>query len=91
MRLDKYLKVARIFKRRTVAHDVSEGERIFINGKVAKPSTSVKIGDVIVVHYGLRRLEIKVQSIEDTGKKSDAVAMFEVLKDEKIAPDVKES
>lgn len=91
MRLDKYLKVARIFKRRTVAHDVSEGERILVNNKTAKPSTPVKIGDVIVVHYGWRRLEIKVLSVEETGKKSDAITMFEVLKDEKIAPEVKES
>lgn len=91
MRLDKYLKVARIFKRRTVAHDVSEGERILINGKTAKPSSPVKIGDIIVVHYGLRRLEIKVLSIEETTKKSDAVALFEVIKDEKIALDIKES
>jgi ribosomal 50S subunit-recycling heat shock protein len=90
MRLDKYLKVARIFKRRTVAHDVSEGERILVNGKIAKPSTSVQIGDVIVVRYGLRRLEIRVLSIEEQSKKSEASTMFEVIQDEKVAPETKE-
>jgi ribosomal 50S subunit-recycling heat shock protein len=91
MRLDKYLKVARIFKRRTVAHDVSEGERITVNGKTAKPSTSLKIGDVVQIRYGLRLLEIRVLSIEESSKKADASAMFEVLKDEKSASEPKES
>lgn len=90
MRLDKYLKVARIFKRRTVAHDVSEGERITVNGKTAKPSTTVKVGDVVLIRYGLRLLEIRVLAVEDQTKKSDAASMFSVLRDEKIAPESKE-
>jgi ribosomal 50S subunit-recycling heat shock protein len=86
MRLDKYLKVSRIFKRRTVAKDVSSHERIMVNDKIAKPSTTIKEGDVINIQYGNRILIIKVLQIEDQIKKGDASGMYTVLEEKKIAP-----
>ncbi len=83
MRLDKYLKVARILKRRTVAKDLADGERVFINGKLAKPATEVKIGDVIHVVFGVRHLEVRVLSVQEVKRKEEAVLMYEVLKEYK--------
>lgn len=85
MRLDKYLKVSRIFKRRTVAKDVSEAQRVLVNGRVAKPSTDVKEGDTIAISYGQKRLTVKVLQVAETVRKADAEGMYEVLAEEKIA------
>ncbi|MDP3130375.1 MAG: RNA-binding S4 domain-containing protein [Bacillota bacterium] len=85
MRLDKYLKVSRIFKRRTVAKDISDHERVLVNDKVAKPSTAVKEGDVITIVYGTKKLTVRVLKTADTIKKADADQMYEVIAEEKIA------
>ena len=85
MRLDKYLKVSRIFKRRTVAKDISDHERVLVNEKVAKPSTAVKEGDVITIVYGTKKLSVRVLKTADSAKKSDADQMYEVVAEEKIA------
>ena len=63
MRLDKYLKVARILKRRTISKELAENSRVLVNGKVAKPAKEVNIGDVIEIVYGNRVLKVKVKDI----------------------------
>jgi ribosomal 50S subunit-recycling heat shock protein len=85
MRLDKYLKVSRIFKRRTVAKDISDHERVLINGKVAKPAAAVKEGDLITIVYGTKKLTVRVLQVLDSSKKADAEKMYEVVSEEKIA------
>ena len=79
MRLDKYLKVSRIIKRRTVANDACDAAHITVNGRVAKASYDVKLGDVIEVGFGSRPLRVRVTAIQDSTKKADAADMYEVL------------
>lgn len=82
MRLDKYLKVSRIIKRRTVAKEVCEGERVSINGKVAKPSTTVKEGDIIEIKFANRSLKARIINIAEHVKKENAKEMYEILEGE---------
>lgn len=82
MRLDKYLKVSRIIKRRTVANEACDASHISVNGKRAKASYDVKVGDVIEVSFGQRTLRVRVTDVKDTTKKADAAALFEVLSEE---------
>lgn len=79
MRLDKYLKISRIIKRRTVANDACDTERIAVNGRVVKASYNVKVGDIIEVSFGQRKLKVKVTDVRDVVKKDDAVTLYEVL------------
>jgi ribosomal 50S subunit-recycling heat shock protein len=79
MRLDKYLKVSRLIKRRTVANDACDCERISVNGKSAKASYNVKIGDLIKVSFGSRAVTVKVLDIRETTKKSECEGMYEVI------------
>ncbi len=79
MRLDKYLKVSRIIKRRTVANEACDGGRVVINGRPAKASADVKPGDIIEVAFGSNTLKVKVLSVAETVKKDDASGMYEVL------------
>ena len=79
MRLDKYLKVSRLIKRRTVANDACDSERISVNGKSAKASYNVKIGDVITVTFGTKSVSVRVLDIRETTKKSGSVGMYEVI------------
>ena len=76
MRLDKYLKVSRLIKRRSVACDA---ERVSVNGRQVKASYQVKIGDVIEVAFGQRRLRVEVLSVSETAKKEEAPAMYKEL------------
>lgn len=82
MRLDKYLKISRIIKRRSVAKDISDQGRILVNGKVAKSSTNVSIGDELVINFGNKTLTVKVLDIKDTTKKNEAQDLFEVIAEE---------
>lgn len=82
MRLDKYLKVSRIIKRRTVAKEACEGGRVSINGKVAKPSTDIKEGDIINITFGNRELKARIINIVEHVRKEDAKAMYEILEGE---------
>jgi len=84
MRLDKYLKVSRIFKRRTIAKEVSNNDRVEINHKIAKPSSAIRVGDLVTIYYGERLFEIRVLAIEENTKKADALSMYEVLRDETV-------
>ncbi len=79
MRLDKYLKVSRIIKRRTVANEVSSLGRVNINGKEAKPSSDVKEGDVLDILMGGKHLDVKVLSVRETASKADASDMYQVI------------
>ena len=79
MRLDKFLKVSRIIKRRTVAKEVSDASRINVNGKVAKPSTELKVGDTIEINYYKKKMVVKVLSLALNVKKDEADGMYEVL------------
>ena len=79
MRLDKYLKVARIIKRRSIAKEVADNGRVSINQKTAKSSTSVTIGDIIEIRYGNKVLTIEVLNIKDSTKKEDANALYKII------------
>ncbi len=79
MRLDKYLKVSRIIKRRTVANDACDTEHVSVNGRPAKASYDVKVGDVIEVMFGQRTLKIKVLDVRDFTAKADASSLYEVI------------
>jgi ribosomal 50S subunit-recycling heat shock protein len=84
MRLDKYLKVSRIIKRRTVAKEACEGGRVSINGKVAKPSTDVKEEDIIEIRYASKVLKAKILNISNHVLKEEAKQMYEVISGEEI-------
>lgn len=79
MRLDKYLKVSRILKRRTISKELADNSRVLVNGKVAKPAKEVNVGDVIEVIYGQRVLKVLVKEVKDVVKKSDASILYEIL------------
>ena len=79
MRLDKYLKVSRLIKRRTVANDACDSQRITVNGRVQKASYDVKLGDEITVAFGAKSVTVKVLDIKETTKKSESVGMYEVI------------
>ncbi len=79
MRLDKYLKVSRIIKRRTVANDACDASHVTVNGKTAKASYDVKSGDIIEVTFGQRSLCVRVLEIKESTKKADADSMYEVI------------
>ncbi|MBQ2687540.1 MAG: RNA-binding S4 domain-containing protein [Clostridia bacterium] len=79
MRLDKYLKVSRLIKRRTVANDACDGGKITVNGKVSKASYNVAVGDIIEITFGERKIAVKVESINEYAKKDDASAMYSAI------------
>ena len=79
MRLDKYLKVSRLIKRRSVANDACDNARVTVNGRDAKAGYQVKIGDVIEIAFGNRTLRVEVTEVADNVKKSDAAAMYREL------------
>ena len=79
MRIDKFLKVSRILKRRTVAQEACSGEKVLINGKPAKPSTAVKIGDEVKVLYTQGSFKFRVLNIKETVKKDEAASLYEVI------------
>ena len=81
MRLDKYLKVSRIIKRRTVANDACDTEHVCVNGRRAKASYDVKEGDILEITFGQRILKIRVLTVKDNVAKADAAAMYEVIED----------
>lgn len=84
MRLDKYLKTARILKRRTVSKELADNERVYVNGKIAKPSTDVKVGDTIKVIFGYRELTVRVLMIQKQVNKNDAALMFEIIEEKRV-------
>ena len=79
MRLDKFLKVSRLIKRRTVANEACDSSRITVNGKVVKPAYNVKVGDILAISFGTKIITVRVLDIRDTTKKSEAVGMYEIV------------
>jgi ribosomal 50S subunit-recycling heat shock protein len=82
LRLDKFLKVSRLIKRRTLAKEICDAGRILLNDRKAKASTDVRIDDRITVRYGQKTVEVKVISIMDNPRKEEASHMYEVLREE---------
>ncbi|MEK3732759.1 MULTISPECIES: RNA-binding S4 domain-containing protein [Paenibacillus] len=87
MRVDKFLKVSRLIKRRTVAKDVSDQGRVLINGREAKPSTAVKVGDEITVQFGQKLVTVRVERLADSTRKDEAASLYTLVKEEPIAKD----
>ncbi len=79
MRLDKYLKVSRLIKRRTVANEACDGGRVFINDKPAKASTNVKVGDIITISFGNKEVKVEVLDVTETVRKEEAKELFKYL------------
>ncbi len=84
MRLDKYLKVSRLIKRRTVANDACDTARISVNGKVAKASYDVKLGDLITISFGSKTVTVKVLEIKETTKKTESQGMYEIVSEDVV-------
>lgn len=81
MRLDKYLKVSRIIKRRTVANEACSMGRVTVNDKVAKPATAVNVGDIISVRMGANRLTAEILLVKETVRKEEADSMYRIIID----------
>lgn len=79
MRLDKFLKVSRLIKRRTVANEACDAEKVSVNGKIARASYEVKAGDIIEINIGAKPLKVRVLDIKDFTRKEDAAALYEVV------------
>ncbi|BDG45494.1 RNA-binding S4 domain-containing protein [Parageobacillus sp. KH3-4] len=90
MRLDKFLKVSRLIKRRTLAKEVADQGRITINGAVAKASSAVKVGDVLTIQFGQKKLTVKVTDLKETTKKEEAANLYEVIREERIGAGTEE-
>lgn len=84
MRLDKFLKVSRIIKRRTLAKEVSDQGRISINGQQAKASSTVKVGDELIIRLGQRVVTAKIERLQETTRKEEAAEMYTIIKEERI-------
>lgn len=84
MRLDKFLKVSRLIKRRTLAKEVSDQGRISINGQQAKASSSVKVGDELQIRFGQKLVTVKVERLQETTRKEEAAGMYSIVKEEKV-------
>ena len=85
MRLDKFLKVSRLIKRRTMAKEVSDQGRILVNGTPAKASTNVKVGDELTIRFGQRRVTARIERIQENSRKEEAAEMYTVLKEERLS------
>ena len=83
MRIDKYLKVTRILKRREVGKQLALNERLFINDRIAKPSSEVKVGDVIRIVFGHREITVRVLDVRESASKQQAFEMYEVIEEKK--------
>ena len=84
MRLDKFLKVSRIIKRRTIAKEMANNGRVLVNGKVAKSSTTVDVDDVITILFGNKQVTVKVNALLDSTKKEDAKTMFDIIDEKRL-------
>lgn len=87
MRLDKFLKVSRIIKRRTLSKEISESNRVKVNDKSAKPSTKLKVGDIIEIEFGRSRLTVKVELLKEHVLKDESTMLYKIIKEEKIERD----
>lgn len=85
MRLDKFLKVSRLIKRRTLAKEVADKGRILINGQQAKAGSNVKVGDKLEIRFGQKLVTVDVTELQESTKKEDAASMYKIVKEEKLA------
>ncbi|TYR78304.1 RNA-binding S4 domain-containing protein [Priestia megaterium] len=85
MRLDKFLKVSRLIKRRTLAKEVSDKGRILINGLTAKASSNVKVGDELAIQFGTKIITVKVEALQENVKKEEATNLYSVIKEERVS------
>lgn len=79
MRIDKFLKVSRLIKRRTIAAEACDGGRVLINGKVAKPGSTVKGGDILEISFGSKKIKVQITEVTEHVKKDEAKEMYQVL------------
>ncbi len=79
MRLDKYLKVSRIIKRRTVANEACDAGRVTVNGRVARASLDIKVGDIIEISFGVRNVKVQVTDVSETVRKDDAASLYKIV------------
>ena len=79
MRLDKYLKVSRLIKRRTVANEACDAGRVLINDKPAKASTNVRVGDILTIQFGNKETKVEILDVQETVKKDDAKELFRYI------------
>lgn len=84
MRLDKFLKVSRLIKRRTLAKEVSDQGRILINGQTAKASSAVKVGDELKIRFGQKLVTVKIERLQEASRKEEAAEMYTILKEERL-------
>ncbi|KGX90075.1 hypothetical protein N781_08500 [Pontibacillus halophilus JSM 076056 = DSM 19796] len=84
MRLDKFLKISRLIKRRTLAKEVAQQGRIHINGNVAKASSEIEVGDELSIRFGQKQLTIEIVSIRENVRKEEAQSLYKVLKEEEV-------
>jgi ribosomal 50S subunit-recycling heat shock protein len=84
MRLDKFLKVSRLIKRRTLAKEVADQGRITINGTVAKASSTVSVGDTMQIRFGQKLVTVEVTALKETVRKEEADMLYKIIKEEKI-------
>lgn len=89
MRLDKFLKVSRLIKRRTLAKEAAERGRILINGRPGKPASEVAVGDILEVCLGPRRLTVEVVEVKEAVRASEASSLYRVIKEERVAKEVR--
>ncbi len=82
MRIDKYLKVSRIMKRRAVSRELAKNDRVEINGRIVKPAHEVQVDDLVTVTFGSRKLTVRILSLAEKRHKQEAQAMYEVIKEE---------
>lgn len=79
MRLDKYLKISRLIKRRTIANEACDAEKVTVNGRVARASYEVKVGDIIEINIGAKPLKVRVLDVKEYTKKEEAAALYEAV------------
>lgn len=84
MRLDKFLKVSRIIKRRTIAKEVADNGRITVNDRIAKSSTVLAVGDVLTIHFGNKIVSVRVLRMLESTKKEDSSEMFEIIEENRL-------
>lgn len=90
MRLDKFLKVSRLIKRRTLAKEICDQGRISINDHVAKASSTVKVGDILAVQFGSKLVKVRVNILKDSPRKEEADTLYTVLEETPVNSDLKE-
>lgn len=85
MRLDKFLKVSRIIKRRTLAKEIADQGRISINGTPGKASSNVKIGDELLIRFGQKLVTVEIEDLKETTRKEDATNLYRIVKEERVS------